>query len=49
MKKIKCNGVEFTYNDELKPGDLITTYLKGYYTFVKYEDRGRRIFPISSF
>lgn len=33
------NGYKGIYDDELKPGDLITTYYKGYYEFVTMEER----------
>lgn len=32
---------DYKYNDTLKPGDLITTYFKGYYTFIEYVPRGK--------
>jgi len=31
----------YKYNDTLKPGDLITTYFKGYFTFIEYKPRGK--------
>ena len=39
MKTIKYDGACLTHDDELKSGDLITTYYKGYYAFVRFEDR----------
>ena len=39
MKTMKFDFCELTWDDELKPGDLITTYCKGYFTFVRFEDR----------
>lgn len=32
---------EYPYNDKLKTGDLITTYYKGYYSFIEYIPRGK--------
>jgi hypothetical protein len=40
MKTITySNGFKATYDDQLKEGDLITTYWKGYYTFIRFEER----------
>ena len=33
------NGLTSTYDDTLQPGDVITTYNKGFFEFVKSEDR----------
>lgn len=42
MKSFKYpNGVVLTWDDELVPGDLITTYYSGIYRFVKSEPRGQ--------
>ena len=30
-----------TYPTDLKPGDLIKAYEKGYHLFIRYEERGR--------
>jgi len=41
MKLVKCSNVlNLFYDDTLKAGDLITTYNKGYYEFIKFEERG---------
>ena len=37
------------YNDTLKPGDLIVTYFKGYYTFIEYVSRGKTTNPMVRF
>jgi hypothetical protein len=40
MKTITYNnGFKATYDDQLKEGDLITTYWKGYYAFIRFEER----------
>lgn len=43
MKTIKFDenydNMELTWDDELKFGDLITAYHKGYYTFIKFVNR----------
>lgn len=50
MKNIVCsNGVELEYDDTLKPGDLITTYYKGYFSFVKFTNRGNKNTPLATF
>ena len=49
MKTVKfCDGLELTYDDELKVGDLITTYYKGYYKFVGFQNRHNEC-PIACF
>lgn len=40
------NGYKGIYDDELKPGDLITAYQKGYHEFIAYEDRGPKQVPL---
>ena len=45
MKTVKYSGMELTWDDELKSGDLITTYWKGYYTFVRFEFENRHNDP----
>ncbi len=35
--------------NEIKIGDLITTYFKGYYTLIEIEDRGKRMNPLAKF
>ena len=48
MKIVKCsNGVNLMYDDEIKPGDLITAYKSGYHIFIKYEDRGKGETPLA--
>lgn len=50
MITIKCrNGVELEYDETLKQGDLITTYFKGYFSFVKFTNRGNHTTPLASF
>lgn len=43
------NGFVSTYDDTIQPGDLITTYYKGFYEFVSSEDRGRNETPLFQF
>jgi len=40
------NGYEGTYDETLKPGDMITAYRKGYHEFIKFEDRGNKVVPL---
>lgn len=40
------NGYEGTYDETLKPGDMITAYRKGYHEFIKFEERGTEIVPL---
>lgn len=40
MKTVEChNGVELIYDDSIEPGDIITTYYKGYWKMVSSEER----------
>jgi hypothetical protein len=41
MKTIVCkNGVELTYDETIKVGDIITTYSPGFHELTEIEDRG---------